>query len=148
MPLTLSLPLPRNASAPERARTELRRRLADQVPADTLRDVELVVSELVTNAVLHGAGTLVLRLELDDDGCIQGDVVDEGGGFEYELRQEGFEQVGGRGLFLVDRLTDRWGVHEGTTHVWFAVQVPSDRAADAEPGPELGYPGEDSLPGR
>ena len=46
------------------------------------------------------------------------------------------EDESGRGLFLVDALTSRWGIHEGTTHVWFEVEARS--AVRGRPGPRLG----------
>ena len=83
-----------------------------------LDDLYLVVSELVTNAVMHGQGAIRLRLQVDA-GDLRGEVIDDGGGFEHELRAAGPSATSGRGLLIVDRLTNRWGVHEGTTHVWF-----------------------------
>ena len=44
--------------------------------------------------------------------------------------------VSGRGLFLVEALTNRWGIHEGTTHVWFELAAGSD--ASRQPRPRLG----------
>ena len=76
---------------------------------------------------------------------MRGEVIDEGGGFEHEIRARGPEDIKGRGLFLVDALTDRWGIHEGTTHVWFELVARTDASAqtalaapaDADP-PERG----------
>ena len=51
-----------------------------------------MVSELVTNAVMHGQGTIRLRLQVDA-GDVWGEVIDAGGGFEYEVREVGpFQQ--------------------------------------------------------
>ena len=83
-----------------------------------LDDLQLVVTELVTNAVIHGQGTIRLRLRLDA-GDVRGDVIDEGGGFEHELREASPYAESGRGLLIVDRLSTRWGVHECSSHVWF-----------------------------
>ena len=77
-----------------------------------------MISELVSNALVHGRGQVVFRLQLDE-GIVRGEVIDQGGGFEHEIRARGPDDVSGRGLFLVEALTNRWGVHEGTTHVWF-----------------------------
>jgi hypothetical protein len=45
------------------------------------------------------------------------------------------EDVGGRGLRIVGSLAERWGVHEGTSHVWFELSP----SGDAEPvDPRLG----------
>lgn len=135
MPIDFSVRLPRDASAPSVARTTVRRRLGAQLDATRLGDLAVVVSELVTNAVRHGRGAITMRLQLDD-GTVRGEVVDEGGGFEREIRRRGPAEVGGRGLAVVDGLTTRWGVHEGTTHVWFVL---GGDTSDAEPaGPELG----------
>ena len=101
-----------------------------------LEDLHLVVSELVTNAVMHGQGPIRLRLQIEA-GDVWGEVIDAGGGFEYEVRRVGpFSTTGGRGLLIVDRLTTRWGVHEGTTHVWFAMLTGSHRREGA--GPHVG----------
>ena len=86
----------------------------------------LVISELVSNALVHGRGQVVLRLQLDE-GIVRGEVIDEGRGFEHEIRARGPDYVSGRGLSLVEALTNRWGIHEGTTHVWFELAAQSDR---------------------
>ncbi|HEU0316456.1 MAG TPA: ATP-binding protein [Solirubrobacteraceae bacterium] len=126
------------------ARRAVSERLADVVPPDTVADVTLAVSELVANAVLHGTGEIELRVEADASG-VKGEVIDGGGGFERELREDGIEEVGGRGLYIVGQLADSWGVHEGTTHVWF--QIPAGGAGRPVEDPELGHPGDDALPG-
>jgi hypothetical protein len=102
-------------------------------PTRTQR-LDLVVSELVTNAVLHGQGEVQLRLVVDGER-IYGEVIDQGGGFEREVRQRGPEELGGRGLMIVEALSARWGIHEGTTHVWFEL-APVDAPACAT-DPEL-----------
>ena len=114
----IDVELPRDPSAAAAARCELRETLAGRLPQRVLDDLALVVSELVTNAVMHGQGGIRLRLQVDDEN-VRGEVVDAGGGFEHELRELGLFATSGRGLLIVDRLTTRWGVHEGTTHVWF-----------------------------
>src|SRR6478752_6606930 len=63
------------------ARRHVRHALDEHAPPDTLADVELVVSELVTNAVLHGPGEpITLRLVKQPDGTVGGEVVDRGDG--------------------------------------------------------------------
>jgi anti-sigma regulatory factor (Ser/Thr protein kinase) len=100
-----------------------------------LDDLYLVVSELVTNAVMHGRGAIRLRLHVDA-GDLWGEVIDAGGGFEHEVREVGPFAATGRGLLIVDRLTTRWGVHEGTTHVWFEMLTGSPGRRRA--GPHVG----------
>jgi anti-sigma regulatory factor (Ser/Thr protein kinase) len=82
---------------------------------------ELVVSELVTNAVVHGAGQIRLTVDLDEDR-LRVEVTDEGSGFEHAVRGIPFHEVRGRGLAIVDAAASRWGIHEGTTHVWAEVE--------------------------
>lgn len=89
---------------------------------------KLLVSELVTNAVVHGRGMVTLRAGLDERRLLV-EVVDEGGGFERVLRERDFAsvEVGGWGLSVVDSEASRWGVHEGTTDVWFELERPGPR---------------------
>jgi hypothetical protein len=60
-------------------------------------------------------------------------VIDEGAGFEHEIRGRGPEDVSGRGLFLVDAMAPRWGIHEGTTHVWFEIEGESSASGPLNP---------------
>jgi len=94
-----------------------------------------VITELVTNALVHGRGQVVFRLQLHD-GIVRGEVIDQGGGFEHEIRARGADEVGGRGLFLIEALTSSWGIHEGTTHVWFELTAQNDSSGPL--GPRLG----------
>jgi anti-sigma regulatory factor (Ser/Thr protein kinase) len=131
----LHLRLPRHNSAAGIARKAVDRRFAGELRRERAGDLVLVVSELVTNAVEHGLGAISLTVRVDDDGVF-GEVVDEGGGFEREARERGPGDLRGRGLHIVDAVSSRWGVHEGTTHVWFEL---ARRDAPAKPtGPDLG----------
>ena len=87
-------------------------------------DAELLLSELVTNAVKYGDGQeLQVHFERDD-GCFRSEVVDEGDGFIRNLRdRDDVYTPGGWGLPLVETLSDRWGAHEGSTHVWFEMAL-------------------------
>jgi anti-sigma regulatory factor (Ser/Thr protein kinase) len=122
----LQIQLPRARVAPGNARRALRNLCADHVEADLLVDAELLVSELVTNALRQGVGDIRLSARVDDDRLVV-EVIDEGSGFEHDLRCHDFEQLGGWGLDIVDDLSSRWGVHEGTTHVWFELERPGPR---------------------
>ena len=94
-----------------------------------MADVMLAVSELVTNALLHGSGTIELHIEADDRS-VKGEVVDAGRGLEQRIRERG---VDGPGLRIVGRVAEKWGVFQGTTHVWF--EIPLDRAPAAQVDP-------------
>ena len=88
------------------------------VPAARLEDLRLILSELATNAVTHGAGpTIDIRLEADG-ALVSGEVVDDGDGFDLPPPPT-LEAPGGRGLAIVGALARRWGVAKGSTHVWF-----------------------------
>jgi anti-sigma regulatory factor (Ser/Thr protein kinase) len=106
-----------------RAREYVRQKLGAGHPA--LANVTLLVSELVTNAVLHSdsrnGGRVTLALA-DCHDFIHGDVVDEGSSSVPQVCADMFAE-GGRGLFLVEAISDRWGVYTdcaGQT-VWFQV---------------------------
>jgi anti-sigma regulatory factor (Ser/Thr protein kinase) len=118
--------LTRASVAPRDARRALRNLCADHVEDDLLVDAELLVSELVTNALRHGRGDITLCARVDDDRMLV-EVIDGGTGFARELRRSDFEQVGGWGLDIIDKVSSRWGVYEGTTHVWFELERPGPR---------------------
>jgi anti-sigma regulatory factor (Ser/Thr protein kinase) len=117
--------LPRSLDAARLARAVLGQWLPD-ITREELEDAQLLTSELVTNAVVHGRGEILLRAELDEDRLLI-EVIDEGHGFERTIRQRDFESVGGHGLGIVDTVASRWGIHEGTTHVWFELERPGPR---------------------
>lgn len=87
-------------------------------------DLALVFTELVTNSIRHtGLGPqdgLEVRLTLGAD-VIAGAVIDTGPGFDPDRLGPVPGVGGGFGLFIVERLTRRWGVDlsDGRTTVWF-----------------------------
>ena len=88
--------------------------------SDTLR---LLVSEVVTNAVRHGADGRPVELRASWNAEVRVEVSDHGQGFTPTPRRGALDEPGGFGLFLVGRLADRWGVetNHGTT-VWFVLR--------------------------
>jgi two-component sensor histidine kinase len=97
------------------------------VPAAVRDEVLLLVSELVTNALRHTGmrSDQLLRVELRRwPGLVRLAVVDKGTGFTLDPERFGRDESGGWGLFLVDRIADRWGVVPTTTgtRVWFEIR--------------------------
>ncbi|MFG2814975.1 ATP-binding protein [Streptomyces sp. NPDC048410] len=78
---------------------------------DRQEDIRLCVSELATNAVLHGVppGREFLLALTGDGASIRVEVRDSGGGVPM-VRTGGLEECGGRGLLLVQALADDFGV--------------------------------------
>ncbi len=94
-----------------------------EVPADVRQAVITAVSELATNAVLHAASTFDVKISYGSPtGSIRVDVTDSGGGSPARKRP-GLTDQDGRGLQIVDVVTDRWGVdwepHLHQKTVWF-----------------------------
>jgi len=89
-----------------------------------LDDVGLLVSELVANVVDHAHTEPVLTLEiaLADDWLRIG-VVD-GSAVRPVVRAPSRSRLRGRGLLLVEGISDRWGVedHQGGKRVWFELR--------------------------
>jgi anti-sigma regulatory factor (Ser/Thr protein kinase) len=79
----------------------------------------LLTSEVVTNAVVHGDGTVLVRARTGD-GRLRVEVQDDGDGAPV-LQDAARDAEGGRGLALVAALADAWGVEEvtGGKFVWF-----------------------------
>ncbi|MEV6329337.1 SpoIIE family protein phosphatase [Streptomyces sp. NPDC051909] len=95
--------------------------------------VELIVSELVTNAIRYGAPPVDLRLLRDKDRALICEVSDSRE-TSPRLRRARPDEEGGRGLFLVAQLADRWGTRytrEGKT-IWAEVPIGADAG-----GPDL-----------
>jgi anti-sigma regulatory factor (Ser/Thr protein kinase) len=116
------LGLSRDPSAPGTARAWLETLFGADLGDRTLATAKLLVSEIVTNAVLHGQGEIVLRARLDQ-GRFLAEVTDQGHGFTWTIPEPDLERTTGWGLMLVARQADRWGVDGVTTHVWFELNA-------------------------
>lgn len=117
----MEVELPRDPHAPSRARRLIGELGGSVLDRGELDRAKVMVSELVTNAVLHGRGVIRLRASLDRERLLV-EVIDEGSGFERVVRERSFEDLHGRGLDIVDAEASRWGLYEGTTHVWFEIE--------------------------
>jgi anti-sigma regulatory factor (Ser/Thr protein kinase) len=108
-----------------RARHALRERFTGSLAPQTLIDLTAVVTELVNNAVRHGPGRPLTVTLLIGDETIRGEVADQGNPVAAipEIRKATERSRGGRGLEVVDKLTSRWAVYSGSTHVWFEMPL-------------------------
>ncbi|MFD9124731.1 SpoIIE family protein phosphatase [Kitasatospora sp. NPDC059571] len=115
--------------APAHARSLVRAQLEHwELPEETVYTIELVVSELVTNVVRYGDPPCRVRLIRADRLSVE---VSDGEASSPHLRHARTTDEGGRGLYIVSQLAERWGVRfaaNGKT-VWVEQQV----ADDAEP---------------
>lgn len=106
------------------ARTWVKELLGAEHPA--LDNVMLIVSELVTNSVLHsksGQGGRITLHIAEVDGVVHGDVIDAGAESTPRVCRDP-DGEGGRGMFLVEQFAQEWGFHDNETGrvVWFKVK--------------------------
>jgi len=96
----------------------------EPVPSSLCDDLELVVSELVTNAVRAGSPSIGVSMALEGDRLVLR-VSDEAGGWP-EPRDADVYDTGGRGLPLVSAISASWGVRLSGTGkvVWAELLVP------------------------
>jgi anti-sigma regulatory factor (Ser/Thr protein kinase) len=126
-PLEYRARLPVDAKAPAAAR-RLVRCLEGEVASERLENIELLVTELVTNSVRHAGldaeGWVGIELLLSPDR-IHVEATDPGRGFDpANLPAEPEIRPSGWGLYLVDQLAQRWGVHhDAFTRVWFELEL-------------------------
>ena len=101
---------PRSAEA---ARRLVREELAP-CPPELVESASLVISELVTNAVLHARTAIAIGIRVLDSGAVRLEVSDDSSDLP-QARRYSEDSATGRGLVLVDALTGRWGVapHRG-----------------------------------
>ncbi|MFF2852972.1 ATP-binding protein [Streptomyces sp. NPDC058001] len=88
-------------------------------------DVRLVVSELVTNAVEHGKGTVSLRVR-HTPSLLRIEVTDESPA-PAQLQSADGEDLSGRGLFLVAAVSSDWGVSRDGRTIWADFRIPAGR---------------------
>ena len=99
--------------------------LTDQLGQRLVDDIKVLVTELVTNSCRHAeSGTLGVELGIAD-GVVTIAVHDSGRGFEPPVPKRDLELESGRGLYIVDALSDRWGVDSSAgTRVWAELDLP------------------------
>jgi anti-sigma regulatory factor (Ser/Thr protein kinase) len=119
----ISLRLRGGPEAASKARRALSKLRADIDPP-LLETLRLLVTELVSNSVRHArADTVILRV-LVGRTVVLTEVTDEGPGFDPAAAGTPGTDDSGWGLFLVERLAQRWGVtqQDDATKVWFELR--------------------------
>jgi anti-sigma regulatory factor (Ser/Thr protein kinase) len=117
--------IPGGIEAAWAAREILSERLGRTAPDDTMHDLHLLTTELVTNAVLHAGAGEADRIELRvaaQPEIVRVSVTDPGGEDTPAVQELDPDMPGGMGLFLVEQISSRWGVERvpgGGNRVWF-----------------------------
>ena len=124
----LHLEVPATENAPRMARDAVA--ALDGALGDEREDTLLLVSELVTNAVIHTGTSAELTVQLDAE-CVT--VLVRDGGGTGTVRPRNLDDplsVSGRGLGLVDAVATAWAAEHGAdgTTVWFELLRPDDRS--------------------
>lgn len=119
--------LPLGVHAVAEARSFVRRTLADWGAPDELAGTAtLIVSELVTNAVLYGYGTAALQLRRDADGLVV-EVSDRSAALPARRAPHDESEIG-RGLHIIEAVCSGWGVRPaaaGGKVVWCRLVWPT-----------------------
>lgn len=107
--------------APAEARRAVRRVVRPIVSEDVTETAELLVSELVTNAITHGTGIVTVSIDCADHELSV--TVSDDEPTEPQLQPERLLALNGRGLRMIESLASSWGVrpHVGGPgkDVWF-----------------------------
>jgi anti-sigma regulatory factor (Ser/Thr protein kinase) len=118
------LKLPTDEQAPGVARRFLRETSCLAHHARVMDEAELLVSELVTNAVVHGTPPVTVSVECDGSEGLRVAVTD-GSSHSPVPREASPDDESGRGIHLVDVISDRWGVAPNRGDgkaVWFTLR--------------------------
>ncbi|MGW5698594.1 ATP-binding protein [Streptomyces asiaticus] len=93
---------------------------------EVLSDLELLSSELITNAIEHAGGACVVCVQRAD-ARVRVEVID-GDPTEPDRAEAGPDDEGGRGLTLVTSLAADWGTRRSTAGkaVWFEIGPPNE----------------------
>lgn len=129
-PIRLDLAADTDAASQARRAIES---LRGELSAPVMDDARLLVSELVTNSVRHGRlgpeQTVALRARISGH-VLRVEVTDDGRGFAFAPRTAASADDSGWGLYLVERIADRWGISaDPATTVWFELDLGAGRMA-------------------
>ena len=121
--------LPTGSTSPSAAREFALRSGCREHALEMLDDAMLLISELVTNSVLHGGPPIVLAIECDGDALHVR--VRDGSSTLPRAHDASRDDEDGRAFALVELLTSTWGVepvadaHGTGKRVWFELRHPA-----------------------
>lgn len=126
MAVVIDLRFPVSVTSPATARRSLDD-LSDRLDPQTLDDLRLLVSELITNCVRHsGMGSeewIGLEVETNSDR-IRVEVTDAGAELRRPPQPARLPETSGWGLHIVNQISDRWGAYwDGVNHFWFEIDL-------------------------
>jgi anti-sigma regulatory factor (Ser/Thr protein kinase) len=116
--------LPLEDSSPARARQFLRGATCAEHAGHVLEDAVLLVSEVVTNSVVHGGPPIIVAVDCESTTGLRVRVRDGNSALPKPRVAELWEE-GGRGLSLLERLSADWGVDPEPgdgKEVWFVLR--------------------------
>ncbi|MEU4098972.1 SpoIIE family protein phosphatase [Streptomyces sp. NPDC026673] len=115
--------VPRDPAAVSGVRAAVERQLTAWGLDELCFTTELLLSELITNAIRYGAEPIRVRLILDQVLVCE---VSDAAGTSPHLRYAADTDEGGRGLFLVSQFAERWGTRytAGGKVIWAEQRVP------------------------
>ncbi|MFI8193728.1 SpoIIE family protein phosphatase [Streptomyces sp. NPDC085946] len=116
-------PVPSDPAAVAEVRARVTRKLAEWGLEELAFTTELILSELVTNAIRYGGGPIHVRVLRDRHLICE---VFDSSSTSPHLRYAAMTDEGGRGLFLVARLAERWGTRyvPGGKVIWAEQPLP------------------------
>ena len=127
----ISFPLECHPSSPAIARAQAAALVEPWASPEFLENLALLVSELVTNAVLHGAATIHLDICSPSPLAVRVEVMD--GSFDLPVVQPvDLDRASGRGLRLVETLATDWGARRQVNGkiVWFELHEDPQQSRD------------------
>ena len=115
--------IPGGPQAPLAARARIAESFEFRLEKPVVDNMRLLVSELVTNCVLHSGaspgGEITVRADVGDDH-VRTEVCHDAPTFEPPTGNPDIATPGGLGLFLVEQVSSAWGIAEnGEACVWF-----------------------------
>ena len=130
----VTVDLPPEPKSATQARSLTRDYLQSSCPREAIEIAALLITELVTNAVLHARTPIVVSVE-SSPGTVFLAVDDKAAG-EPVARDYGIDAATGRGIKLVRELSTRWGVDRSGVgkRVWCEITFPTSAEVRADRG--------------